>query len=117
MKKIYPQKKSLAFFVLLVVLINISKHSTASCHAGFTWTQSSANRISFTSTSTGTVFSYNWSFGNGGSTSGAIPNLMYTYNMPGTYYVCLSLYDSSGMCDRFCDSVTDRKSTRLNSSH
>ena len=71
------------------------------------WTAGSQNlSVGFrlNNSATGRI-SYSWSFGNGGSSAQANP--VYTYSTPGTYLVCLDLYDSTLNCsDRYCDSVT-----------
>src|SRR5256885_5282891 len=56
--------------------------------------------------------SYAWTFGDGQSASGATP--MHLYTTPGTYTVTLTVTDARGAVSQ---PVTDRKSTRLNSSH
>lgn len=50
-------------------------------------------------------FNYVWDFGDGiGTGTGLIAN--YTYTAPGTFYVCLTTYDSATSCaSTFCDSV------------
>lgn len=47
---------------------------------------------------------YKWTFGNGDSSYDHNPT--YTYSQPGTYNVCLEMYDSILQCsDSFCDSI------------
>lgn len=76
------------------------------CNAGFTHAQTAANEITFTNTSTGGVApDYIWDFGDGILGYSASP--VHVYSIPGTYNVCLVMYDSSGSCSStFCDSVT-----------
>jgi len=47
---------------------------------------------------------YTWNFGDGNTGAGAIANN--TYATSGTYYVCLTVSDTGGICtNTFCDSV------------
>jgi PKD repeat protein len=82
--------------------------TTSTCQAGFTWSQTTNNVISFTNTSTGTtaMTSYIWDFGD--FNYDYTQNPVHTYNMPGIYYVCLQISDSNfiGSCaSTFCDSI------------
>jgi PKD repeat protein len=55
--------------------------------------------------STGNGLSYSWDFGDGGSSNSAYPT--HTYAGPGTYMVCLTVWDSTNTCaSTFCDSIT-----------
>ncbi|MBI3511176.1 MAG: PKD domain-containing protein [Bacteroidetes bacterium] len=89
-----------------VLFLSIGAH--AQCTPGFTWTQTSNNVINFTNTSTPNIANstwFNWSFGD--NQYDYTTNPVHTYNAPGTYIVCLSMYDSLNMCQgQFCDSVT-----------
>ena len=83
--------------------------TTSSCQANFTWVQTSNNVISFTNTSTGLSPStfVMWDFGDGNYNFTTSPS--HSYNMPGTYIVCLQLNDSNflGPCSSmFCDTIT-----------
>lgn len=70
------------------------------------WTASMQNlTVGFrlNSTNSGRV-DYRWTFGNGDSSRSASP--VYTYAKPGTYVVCLEMYDSAYQCyDYHCDSL------------
>lgn len=47
---------------------------------------------------------YSWDFGDGNTGTGAVANN--TYATSGTYYVCLTVSDTGGLCtNTFCDSV------------
>lgn len=74
--------------------------------AGFTFNSSSDPQISFTNTSTGGSFpSYSWYFGDGSLSY--TTNAVHTYTVNGTYYPCLTLYDSLGNCsDTYCTAIT-----------
>ena len=78
----------------------------STCQAGFTWLQTANNVITFTNTSTGVPPSgYNWNFGN--SQFGNTQNPVHFYTTPGTYNVCLTLFDSSVACSStFCSVIT-----------
>jgi PKD repeat protein len=103
--KFFTMKKLLLSFALLVSLSAISEKTFATCMADFTWTQTSANVISFTSTSTGTgIFTnYYWDFGNGNYDGNQNP--IHTFAVPGTYSVCLTLGDSS-CASTICKTIT-----------
>jgi PKD repeat protein len=93
----------IAFFFLLIMQ---SGKSAAQCQADFSWVQTTANVISFTDLSTGSNFDtlWRWDFGDGNSEY--TQNPVHTFNVPGTYYVCLTITDSTGCYSTFCDSVT-----------
>jgi PKD repeat protein len=71
--------------------------------AGFGFSTSGMS-VSFADSSqtTGAV-QYYWVFGDG-SGSSALPSPVYTYNSPGTYYVCLVVTDSCGI-DTACQTI------------
>ena len=63
--------------------------------AGGPYSGTAGSPIAFSgSASTGTVSTYLWSFGDGGSAQGISPS--YTYANPGTYTVTLTVYGSGG---------------------
>ena len=98
-------KSSGLLLILSAILTLISIKASATCLAGYTWTQSADNIIAFTDASTGTTINttYYWSFGDGNY--GSTQNPVHTYNIPGTYYACLHIMDS--LCSSyFCDSIT-----------
>ena len=103
--------KSKGFALILFAMMSMfSINASAQCTAGFTWTQTSNNVITFTNTSTSvdTSIGYQWNFGDGGYSYSKNP--VYTFDNPGTWEVCLYIYalDSmNGNCSSyFCDSVT-----------
>ncbi len=81
------------------------------CHASFTKTQVSPNTVQFTNTSMNTSQNTTvyWNFGDGSGLNPAGSNPQHTYNIPGTYTVCMSITDSSyitSFCNTsFCDTV------------
>ncbi|MBK5284766.1 MAG: PKD domain-containing protein [Bacteroidia bacterium] len=90
----------------LLVISLCTSQSFAQCQSNFTWQQTSNNVIAFTNTSTGTTIStsYLWNLGNGNYAYSQNP--VYTYNVPGTYNVCLTIQDSNSCNSTFCTSVT-----------
>lgn len=63
------------------------------------------NTISFTDMSTGFPDAWLWNFGDG--TASSEQNPIHAWNIPGTYQVCLTIYNDSTQCeDTFCDIVT-----------
>ena len=80
------------------------------CLASFT-SQVNGSIVDFTNTSTGGN-SYFWSFGDGNSSSASNPQ--HTYAAPGTYTVCLIVFDSLTQCqDSICNQVTVGPSTSI----
>jgi PKD repeat protein len=92
-------------FLALMLLI-VSAPSFAQCVINFTWVQTANNVISFTDASTGVTLPsmYQWNFGD--NTSSGLQNPVHTFNVPGTYNVCLTVMDSGGCNSTFCSSVT-----------
>ncbi len=82
--------------------------SGSSCSAMFTPYQDTTNASTWYfdgSASTGTGLNYSWSFGDGTSGSGIYPT--HTYSAPGTYTVCLIVWDNTGNCaDTTCSAIT-----------
>lgn len=83
----------------------------AQCIASFTWSQSTANQIDFISNSQNftigsTIYQWSWGDNNSGWSNGS-NTISHTYQIPGNYYVCMTMYDSATQCSStFCDSVT-----------
>jgi PKD repeat protein len=97
--------------ILLILMSSLYSLKTYSqCQAAFTWAQTSNNVITFTNTSTDpdSLVSYSWNYGDGGY--GYTQNPVYTFDVPGTYYVCLYIYNQDSMnnfcSSSWCDSVT-----------
>ena len=77
------------------------------CHAQFTWEQIPGTlQIHFNSTSTSEhdIISYHWNFGDGHEGDGHSP--YHTYELPGTYLVCLIITDNTGCVSDICHEVT-----------
>lgn len=73
------------------------------CEASFTYTWSTSNVFQFSNTSTGTYSSAEWDFGDGNTSTFASP--AYTYNLPGTYEVCLTVFDGTNACGVTCEEL------------
>jgi len=71
-------------------------------NAGFTWLNPSGGIVNFTNTSSNNPTTFDWNFGDGNSSIDQSPT--HTYSSNGSYYVCLTVGNSSGT-DTFCDSV------------
>lgn len=95
-------------FITLTALFLLPLVSSAriagGCNADFTWVDS-LNNVAFTSTTTAPQpAQYVWDFGDGNYATTANPN--HTYASPGTYNVCLMVFDSlQNFCDSTCHSV------------
>ena len=85
------------------ICMQIYVGSQQSCNANFTYVVN-GNVVTFTNTSTGGNFPfYTWSFGDAGTST--VVNPMHTYTNPGTYWVCLTMQDSTCL-DSVCQYVT-----------
>jgi len=76
------------------------------CNAHFTFIQDSINKIQFANAFNAAGSQYSWTFGDGNTSTSTNPSNVYA--SPGTYYVCLTVTDSTafGICsDTQCDSV------------
>ncbi len=100
----------LLFMALLTGAGNLAAQTLCSpashCQAHFTWQQSAPNVIAFSDTSstgTNTSTTYHWTFGDGNRMNGQNP--AHTYNIPGTYTVCLKISDTAGCRCTFCDTI------------
>ena len=85
--------KNLRILLGVILFIGVA---TTSCHkaadANFTYTQNGAGAVNFINTSSG-ASSYNWSFGDG--TTSTVTSPSHTYTPAGTYTVSLTA-DASG---------------------
>jgi PKD repeat protein len=76
------------------------------CQALFQFEQNPDNLLEFTfsDTSTGTIESWEWDFGDG--TTSDLQNPLHTYTSDGEFVVCLTIFDDWGPCeDTFCDTI------------
>ncbi len=73
------------------------------CNAFFTSWSNGLN-VHFNNMSSGYDLHYTWDFGD--STTSHVPNPWHTYSQAGTYVVCLSIDDSAGCQDTYCDTIT-----------
>jgi PKD repeat protein len=91
---------------------------SAQCTAGFTFNVDPANNgdVTYTNTSsTGTGLFYSWNFGDG-TYDNAVNPPSHNYPSGGTFNVCLTIYDSTGLADTsgmfggcyntFCSNIT-----------
>ena len=78
---------------------------TSGCNASFFWFEDTVNNdvIFCVNNSTGSNLSYLWDFGDGNTANTAYPT--HTYASAGVYDVCLTVSDSSGCSDTYCDSI------------
>ncbi|HET6991368.1 MAG TPA: PKD domain-containing protein [Bacteroidia bacterium] len=96
------------FLIAPVILLNTSVAKAQACIPGFTWNQSANNVIDFTNTSTPIIANstfFSWNFGDNQYAWQQSPS--HTYAAPGSYVVCVTMYDSLSSCQAtFCDSIT-----------
>ncbi|MEY3443083.1 MAG: hypothetical protein RLZZ519_1364 [Bacteroidota bacterium] len=77
------------------------------CNADFASIPDTSGQYSLllVNNSWGLGLSYQWDFGDGGTSTSAYPS--HTYSGPGTYLICLTVWDSTNTCtSTFCDSIT-----------
>ncbi|MGL5889908.1 MAG: PKD domain-containing protein [Bacteroidia bacterium] len=79
--------------------------TSVQCAALFTWFQTSAGTIAFTNTSLPTTagYTFSWSFGDSQTSSSVSPS--HTYSNPGSYIVCLTMFNSSNCQSTYCDTI------------
>lgn len=84
---------------------NITVSAPINCGAGFYIFQDSMNagQIYAWNLSNGSNLSYSWDFGDGSTSNQAYPT--HTYSNIGNYTICLTVSDSSGCSDTFCDTI------------
>lgn len=100
-------KKIILFFSLLA---GFAVNMQAQCTASFTWSQTQPNIIDFINTSTpqtpGSTYTI-WSYGDASSSFYTTTNPSHFYNVPGTYLVTATVWDSLTSCtDTISDSIT-----------
>lgn len=87
---------------------SVTVGSSASCNASFTIVQDSTNLYNYfvynTSTYASGTVTYLWDFGDGTTSTAAYPSHTYTSTAP--VVLCLTIADSSGCTDTYCDSIT-----------
>ncbi len=94
--------KTLFMAIAIIVGSNMAK---AQCHAKYK-VKISNDSATFTDssyTSAGKISYYSWNFGDGYKSTLQSP--VHVYTNSGTYWVCLSIYTSTGCKDTICDSV------------
>lgn len=97
-----PLKHLFFTWVLLLSAAQLFANSTPPA-AGFSWVQNGLE-LTFTDTSaTSGPTTRHWTFGDGDSST--IFNPVHFYTNPGTYSVCLVVWDSCGL-DTMCQSIT-----------
>lgn len=77
------------------------------CQAGYTYLFDPENELSlhFTDQSTGAVELWVWDFGDGNES--ILSNPDHTYEVPGVFNVCLTVYTSDSLCQStFCQTIT-----------
>lgn len=92
---------------ILISIMSMSFSKAQTCVAAFTANTNGTN-ASFTNNSTTGLY-YNWSFGDGGTSSQNNPS--HNYASSGTYVVCLTAYDSVSCYASTCDTITVTGST------
>ena len=74
------------------------------CQAFYVFTQLSPYQLAVVNLSSGTNLSFQWSFGDGTSSTAAYP--IHTYSSAGSYQLCLTIADPSGCTSTYCDTLS-----------
>ena len=104
MKRTITNLMNLSVFLLLVMF---SIQSNAQCSSSFTFHQTANTlTVDFTdaSTSSNTISSWAWDFGDGNTSTAQNPSHTYTHDGP--YHVCLTIHDDHGCSSTFCHQIT-----------
>lgn len=100
-------KSLFTYLLLLTAILSFEKaHAQPmGCLASFNATPDSTGyHITFTNTSAGSYSNVFWSFGDG--TGSSQNNTTHTYNTPGPWIVCLTIWDSVNVCQSTtCDTI------------
>src|SRR5690606_29692085 len=70
--------------------------AATSCDATFTYTHADCDSVWFVPASSGSQYTYQWDFGDGGTSNDQNP--AHTYSTNGTYYVVLTIQDTVAGC-------------------
>lgn len=90
--------------LLLFLTICSNAGAQASCFASFAFTASPSGVFTFTNNSIGAGgLTYTWDFGD--STSSTAANPSHAFPGSGNYIVCLSVADTSGCSDTYCNTI------------
>lgn len=96
--------KKLVLFIAFVCASYFA-NAQASCQAHFTYSES-ALAVSFVDSSYGSTTPSNWSWNFGDGETSTLQSPSHTYNLAGTYVVCLTIYTPFTNCQStYCDSI------------
>ncbi|MEM7367209.1 MAG: PKD domain-containing protein [Bacteroidota bacterium] len=74
------------------------------CYAGFSYQTGPNDTVAFTNASYGSGgLTYQWDFGDGNTST--LPDPVHVFGGDSAYYVCLTITDSTGCTNTFCDLV------------
>lgn len=82
----------------------VGNNQTGPCVASFTHSLNPNGGVYFQGYANQNAVQYQWSFGDGTSGSGQYIN--HVYSNPGTYTVCLTVFNNSGCQDTYCAQVS-----------
>jgi PKD repeat protein len=96
--------KRAGMIILFLWMMVQTNSASAQCTAAFVDSVAGSNVHFYNTSSSAGSAVYIWSFGDGASSYSSNPT--HKYASAGTYYVCLTLFDSANNCsDTLCDSV------------
>lgn len=88
-----------------VITVNNGAAAGCSGNADFYYSTNNGNDFFFAPNSVLSNATYQWSFGNGNSSSNAVPHETYNASASGWYAVCLTVIDANNCTDYYCDSI------------
>ena len=86
------------------IVIDTVVQNPTTCNAYFVFTQTSPYNVVGVNLASGINLSFNWSFGDGSSSTSPYPT--HQYNSTGSYVVCLTVSDINGCSSTYCDTLT-----------
>lgn len=86
------------------IVIDTAINNPTTCNAYFVFTQTSPYNVVGVNLASGINLSFNWSFGDG--TSSTLPYPTHQYTSTGSYVVCLTVSDINGCSSTYCDTLT-----------
>jgi PKD repeat protein len=86
------------------VTVDTLVNSPVTCQAFFAKLQLAPYQVAIINLSSGINLNFNWDFGDG--TTSNLPYPAHYYNSTGTYTVCLTVSDTGGCSDTYCDTLT-----------
>ncbi len=99
--------KQILLIISTILLVNTTiSHGQALVEAHFSKIiQSNGKSVNFLVSNDPDAVKYYWNFGDGKDTAMLINSVNHTYNKPGVYNACLTITDSLGGKDSYCENI------------